>query len=153
MDTVHTNTDDDRNTDDDQTVVHREVFEVLKKLDLGEVSLSTLQMMKRRLTKTLNNMHDQVHECRKELGLPEHSLPEKKYRHPREARNSKKRKVRSRRYAIPSYALPGDPAVQKQKIKAAIWQYQRLLRRVRSAIEAKERGRAKAPDTTTSAQA
>lgn len=152
MDKVHINTDADQNTDDDQSVVHREVFWAWKKLDLGEVSLLTLRMMRRRLKSTLRNMHNQAHECRKGLGLPERNLPEKKYRHPREARNDKKRKVRSRRYAIPPYALPGDLAVRLQRIKIAIGQYQRLLRRVQSAIEAKERSPAKVPDTT-SAQA
>ena len=69
MDKIHDHHDDDYDR------VHRETFEAWRRANLEEVSLSTLRTMERRLRKTLGEMHEQVHQCREEMGLPARNWP------------------------------------------------------------------------------
>ena len=80
-----------RVNDIEYDMAHRNTFEVWQNLNLGEVSLTALRTMERRIKNTLKNMHNQVHECRKELGLPARNWPNMEYRYPRQTKNSKKR--------------------------------------------------------------
>jgi len=118
--------------------VHRETFKVWQKLDLEKVSLSTLRMMERRLTATINEMHQQVHKIREELGLSARNWPVKTYLNPGQAKSRRKRGTVKRKRKPTPYIPSDDPAKHKRKIKATISWYSSFRERVRKAIREKE---------------
>ncbi len=136
--------------------IHRDEFKELTQTDLTHYPLWQLSMLQSRLLLTLEDLHKQVHQCRRKLGLPARNYPVKLYQQPipnQKTLAKLKKRRRKRRREMPNYVLSSDPAVQKERIKSVIRNYERFLSRVEKIIQTKQEEKRITPSSLNSLNA